>query len=125
VKSRAFKLAGATSVVIVLAACGGNPVQQIANTTVNQITKAHRAQVSTELAGIAQSLAGYQAQNGAFPADQTAFDQIPGTQQAGVAVTYSVTTTGWCMVGVSAAPPAATVVWTNVGEQPTSVSGCP
>ena len=111
--------------MLAAAGCGGNPVQQMANTTVNQITTAHRAQVTTALAGLAQSLAGYQAQNGSFPADQTAFDQVPGAQQPGVSITYATTGAGWCMVGVSAAAPPATVVWTNTGEQPSGVTRCP
>jgi Tfp pilus assembly protein PilE len=123
--SRLAGSAGVAAVMLVAAGCGGNPVQQVANTTVNQITTAHRAQVTTALAGLAQSLAGYQAQNGSFPADQTAFDQVPGAQQAGVSITYAMTGTGWCMVGVSAAAPPATVVWTNAGEQPSSVTSCP
>jgi hypothetical protein len=116
----------ACSPLVLVAACGSdNPVQQYANTTVNQIGDAHRAQVTSALAGIAQSLAGYQVQNGSFPADQAAFDQIPGSQQAGVAITYEATGSGWCMVGVSAAKPPATVVWTNTGEQPAGTAACP
>jgi hypothetical protein len=112
--------------LLLVAACGSdNPVQQYANTTVNQIGDAHRAQVTGALAGIAQSLAGYQVQNGAFPADQAAFDQMPGSEPAGVAITYASTGGGWCMVGVSAAKPPATVVWTNTGEQPAGTTTCP
>ena len=108
-----------------LAGCGGNPAQQVADTVVSQVSTAHRTEVVAALAGDAQALSGYQATNGTLPAGQAEFAAIPGVERPGVSVTYTASGSGWCLVGTSTAQPASTVVWTQIGQQPAGVTRCP
>jgi hypothetical protein len=64
-----------------LAACGGNPAQQAADSVVGAVSTAHRAEVVAALAGDAQALSAYQATTGSFPASQTEFDALSGVQR--------------------------------------------